>query len=96
MFFNGIIIGFIAFLSIGLFHPVIIKAEYHFGVKVWPVFLAAGAVLCGASLFLENVIAGGACGILGFCSLWSIHELFQQRERVKKGWFPRKNSEKNP
>jgi hypothetical protein len=95
MFFHGIITGLIAFFAIGLFHPVIIKTEYHFGVKVWPVFLAAGAVLCGVSLFLENVIVSGACGILGFCSLWSIHELFQQRERVKKGWFPRKSSKKN-
>ena len=29
------------------------------------------------------VFAGG-----GIFSLWSIKELFEQEERVKKGWFP--------
>jgi hypothetical protein len=27
-------------------------------------------------------------GVFGFSSLWSIHEIIEQEERVKKGWFP--------
>lgn len=27
--------------------------------------------------------------ILGFSLLWIIRELFEQQERVRKGWFPR-------
>jgi hypothetical protein len=27
-------------------------------------------------------------GVFAFSSFWSIHELFEQRERVRKGWFP--------
>ena len=28
-------------------------------------------------------------GVTGFSSLWTILELFEQRTRVKKGWFPK-------
>jgi len=33
MNFTGIIIGVASFLCIGLFHPVVIKAEYYLGVR---------------------------------------------------------------
>jgi len=32
---------------------------------------------------------------LGFSLLWSIHELFQQRKRVEKGWFPKNPNRKD-
>ena len=28
-------------------------------------------------------------GVAGFSSLWSIIELFKQKKRVERGWFPR-------
>lgn len=88
MFFTGIIIAVIAFVIIGIFHPIVIKTEYYTGVKLWWAFLLLGIVcLCGA-LFVENTIASAALGIVGASFLWSILELFEQRERVKKGWFP--------
>ncbi len=88
MFFTGIIIAVIAFVIIGIFHPIVIKTEYYTGVKLWWAFLLLGIVcLCGA-LFVENTIASASLGIVGASFLWSILELFEQRERVKKGWFP--------
>jgi hypothetical protein len=27
--------------------------------------------------------------VVGFSCFWSIHEIIEQRERVRKGWFPR-------
>ncbi|MDR0581354.1 MAG: DUF4491 family protein, partial [Prevotellaceae bacterium] len=30
-------------------------------------------------------------GVLACSSFWSIYELFQQRERVRKGWFPKRS-----
>jgi len=27
-------------------------------------------------------------GVIGCSCFWSIKELYEQRERVKKGWFP--------
>ena len=50
MYFTGIIIAVMTFLTIGIWHPIVIKTEYH----------------------------------------WGIGELFAQRKRVEKGWFPKK------
>lgn len=88
MNFQGLIIGAAAFLIIGLFHPIVIKSEYYVGKKVWPIFLAAGIILIVLSMLVNNTIISSIIGIAGFTSLWSIHELFEQEERVKKGWFP--------
>ena len=88
MHLQGIVIGLICFLSIGLFHPLVIKGEYYFGVKIWWVFLACGVVAAALSLFIANVVVSATLGVIGFSSFWSIHEVFRQRERVKKGWFP--------
>ncbi len=38
MDFTGIIIGAASFLIIGILHPVVIHAEYHYGKGIWPVF----------------------------------------------------------
>ncbi len=86
---QGILIGAGAFLIIGIFHPIVIKTEYHFGTKVWPVFLIVGLTTLGLSLFIRNVLGAGILGVFGFSCLWSIRELFEQAERVEKGWFPR-------
>ena len=88
MQFQGIIIGISVFLIIGILHPVVIKAEHYFSKKVWPIFLAGGLVCIGASLFIEKTIPSVLLAVLGFSLLWSIHELIEQEERVKKGWFP--------
>jgi hypothetical protein len=93
MTISGILIGLIAFAVIGIFHPLIIYGEYHFGTKIWPIFLFAGLLLCASSLFVKNTIAGAALGITAFCCFWSIKELFQQRKRVERGWFPKKPRE---
>jgi len=43
-----------------------------------------------AALLFRNAIASSLCGVFAFSSFWSIGELFQQRKRVEKGWFPRR------
>ena len=88
MNFTGIIIGLATFLAIGLFHPLVIKAEYYLGTRCWWIFLVAGILFGAASLLVENVILSTILGVVAFSSFWSIHELFQQKERVRKGWFP--------
>ena len=90
MYFTGIIIAACTFAIIGIFHPVVIKTEYHFGTKPWWLFLLAGIGCVGASLCVEEVIASSLLGVTGACFLWSIGELFEQRKRVEKGWFPKK------
>jgi hypothetical protein len=86
--FNGLIIGLSAFLIIGIFHPIVIKAEYYYGKKVWPIFLAFGLVCIFSSLIIKTSMLSTILGILGFSSLWSIHEIIEQEKRVLKGWFP--------
>lgn len=88
MNFNGLIIGAATFLCIGAFHPLVIKAEYHFGTGCWWFFLLLGLVCIAGSLAVANAIASTLLGVVAFSSLWSIHELFKQKERVEKGWFP--------
>ena len=55
MNYHGIILGLATFLCIGLFHPIVIKSEYHFGVKCWPAFLVMGIAGCIGSLFVSNI-----------------------------------------
>ncbi|MDR2623841.1 MAG: DUF4491 family protein [Methanobrevibacter sp.] len=88
MYFEGVIIGLISFLIIGVLHPVVIKGEYHLGKRIWPIFLLCGLIFLATSLFLEDLTLSIVSGVLGFSLLWSIHELHEQEERVKKGWFP--------
>ena len=89
MNFTGLIVGLATFLVIGIFHPVVIKAEYYFGVKCWWWFLVAGIIFCALSVVVENMIASTILGVTAFSSFWSILELKEQRERVRKGWFPK-------
>ena len=88
MHLTGILIGAISFLSIGVFHPIVIKAEYHLGKECWPAFLIAGIVLMVVSALAENVVLSSALAVVGMSSWWSILELFEQEKRVQKGWFP--------
>ena len=85
----GLVIGLSTFLIIGLFHPVVIKCEYHFGVKCWWWFLLFGIVCLAASALISDVLWSSILGVTAFSSFWTIKEIFDQEKRVRKGWFPR-------
>ena len=85
----GLAIGLCTFLIIGLFHPVVIKSEYHFGTRCWWVFLLLGIVALAASILIADVFWSAVLGVTAFSSFWTILEIFEQRDRVRKGWFPR-------
>ena len=80
----------------GIFHPVVVKCEYYFGAKVWPVFLVLGLASLGVSACTENAAVSSIAGILGAILLWCIRELKEQEKRVMKGWFPRNAKRDNP
>ena len=88
MEWSGVLIGAVSFLVIGLFHPIVIKCEYYFTEKCWPVFLVGGVLTCAAALFMESIVASAITAIFGFSMLWSIIELKEQTQRVARGWFP--------
>ena len=85
----GIIIGLVTFLVIGLFHPLVIKAEYYLGVKSWWLFLLLAIAASVASLLVASLVLSIILGVVAFSSFWSIGEVFQQKKRVEKGWFPK-------
>lgn len=86
--FHGILIGVATFLIIGLFHPLVIKSEYYIGVKSWWLFLVLGIIMLAVSLVIENNDLSILFGVVAFSSFWSIGEVFEQKKRVEKGWFP--------
>ena len=88
MYFTGIIIAISTFLVIGIFHPIVIKVEYHTGTRYWWIFLLLGIACIVAALFTSNEVVSAVIGVVGASALWTIGELFEQRKRVKRGWFP--------
>lgn len=85
---SGIVIGVATFLIIGLFHPVVIKCEYYFGTRCWWWFLILGIIMCVVSFMVTDIFLSSLAAVIGFSSFWTIKEIFEQRERVRKGWFP--------
>lgn len=88
MNFQSLVVGAASFLIIGIFHPIVIKAEYYFTEKIWPVFLIAGVLFLLSAVFTAGIVSF-ILSIIGFCCLWSIKELKEQTKRVEKGWFPK-------
>jgi hypothetical protein len=78
-----------AFLIIGVFHPLIIWAEYHFSQRVWPFFFVSGCLCLIISALAQSLMVSACLGILGFTCWWSVKELFDQEKRVERGWFPK-------
>lgn len=88
MYLDGVWIGIGTFLIIGILHPVVIKAEYYIGKHVWPAFLFTGIASIIAAVLIAQAVVSALLAVLGFSLLWSIRELFEQEERVHKGWHP--------
>lgn len=88
--------GLATFFVIGLFHPLVIKAEYYIGVKSWWLFLVAGILFMLSSLLVSDIILSIFLGVVAFSSFWSIGEVFQQKKRVEKGWFPANPKRRRP
>ncbi|MCE2616590.1 MAG: DUF4491 family protein [Phocaeicola sp.] len=86
--FDGLIIGICTFLMIGIFHPIVVKSEYYFGVKCWWVFLLLGIVGIISCLLIKDILLSTLIGVFSFSCFWSILEVFEQRKRVLRGWFP--------
>lgn len=89
LYYTGIIIAVSTFFIIGLFHPIVIKTEYYTGTRFWWVFLLLGIATIIAAFRIENVLISALHGVFGASCLWSIGELFEQKHRCEKGWFPK-------
>ena len=94
MYFTGIIIAIMTFLAIGIWHPIVIKTEYYWGTRPWILYLIVGLACITGALFIENAIISSIVGVFGASALWGIGELFAQKRRVEKGWFPKNPNRK--
>jgi hypothetical protein len=83
-----VVLGVCVFLIIGLFHPLVVRAEYRFGVRSGWGFLLLGLGAGTACVLTGSLLLSACLGVTAFTSFWSIREVFQQRKRVAKGWFP--------
>lgn len=86
---GGLLLGLATFITIGIFHPIVIKSEYYFGVKCWWCFLLSGIIFATLTFFVDELFWSALLGVVSFSCFWSILEVFEQRERVRKGWFPK-------
>jgi hypothetical protein len=84
MNWEALLIGVVAFVAIGIFHPVVVKIEYRFGKKSWWAFFFPGLVLVILSLFVSGYLSL-ILGVIGFGFFWTTIELFFQHQRVLKG-----------
>jgi hypothetical protein len=89
MNFSGIILAICTFFIIGLLHPVVIKTEYYWGTRPWWLFGLGGMACLTGALLTPNIFVSTLLGVTGASLLWSIGELFEQKKRVERGWFPK-------
>ena len=85
---GGIAIGICTFLIIGLFHPIVVKAEYYWGTRCWWIFLVLGIAGIIGTVLISDILICSLLRVFSFSSFWTIKEIFGERERVLKGWFP--------
>ncbi len=85
---EGLTVGLATFLIIGLFHPLVVKGYYYFGLGCRWAFAVAGVAFCALSLLVSDTVGAILCGVVAFSCFWSIREVAEQEERVRKGWFP--------
>lgn len=95
---QGLLIGFFTFLIIGIFHPLVIKGEYYFGVRVKWAFLLAGIIFLVVTLLIgqHSVTLSALAGVTAFSCFWSVKEVNEQVERVRQGRFPKNPKRRYP
>lgn len=86
---QGLVIGICTFLIIGMFHPIVVKAEYYWSTRCWWLFYFLGIAGSDIVSMLENVVISSLLGVLPFLLFGRIKEIFEQEKRVQKGWFPK-------
>ena len=47
-------------------------------------------------MLVDGIALQAVLGVTAFSCFWSILEVFQQQERVHKGWFPRNPRRRYP
>ena len=84
---DGLILGVVTFLIIGVFHPIVIKTEYYIGAKKAGGHFSGGLGALVGSVLVADTVGSALLGVLAFSLFWSIGELFEQEKEWKKAGF---------
>lgn len=84
----GLFIGVCTFLIIGLFHPVVVKAEYYWGTRCWWVFLLLGLGGMGRFAADRQRASGRVGGGIRLFVVMDDQGTVRAARAVAKGWFP--------
>ncbi len=80
----GIYFGLYVLVTIGVYHVLVVKLEAGFGVWPWIAFLLLGLVCLYFALTAPTDAWSMWWGYNAFINLWSVKEMFDQRERVRQ------------
>lgn len=81
MTYIGLVFGVYVFLTIGIYHVLIVKLEKWFGTWPWLVFLILGIICLALSIKNPNQVTSMWWGYNSFINLWSVKEMFDQHQR---------------
>lgn len=82
MSYIGIIFGVYVFLTIGIYHILVVKLEEWFGTWPWVAFLVLGIVCLYLSFRTTDGVVSMWWGYNSFINLWTIKEMFDQHKRA--------------
>ncbi|NFB54915.1 DUF4491 family protein [Clostridium botulinum] len=91
---KGTVLLYNYLLSIKKFLNTITKCFLIKSVEKMYDFIIRDRVENVVSLAVGHIVISVLLAVLGFSLFWSIGELRQQKERVKKGWFPKNPKKK--
>ncbi|HDK7138544.1 TPA: DUF4491 family protein [Clostridium botulinum] len=91
---KGTVLLYNCLLSIKKFLNTITKCFLIKSVEKMYDFIIRDRVENVVSLAVGHIVISVLLAVLGFSPFWSIGELRQQKERVKKGWFPKNPKKK--
>ena len=81
---QGLVIGICTFLIIGMFHPIVVKAEYYWSTRCWWLFLFLGIAGVISSLCIENVVISSLLGVFG-----RLKKSSNKKNACKRAGFPK-------
>ena len=70
---DGLIIAVATFIIIGVFHPIVIKAEYYWGTKCWPLFACFGLLTLVIAMCMEDTVISAILAVLA-CNAGLVHK----------------------
>lgn len=82
--FTGLLLGLFMLFAIGFGFYWVVRLERHLGAKVWKAVLAAGVLICLASMLVPSFVLSALLGILGGSVIWGATELPAQEKRANR------------